>query len=287
MHNKRISAKWKRVGVLMPRPPLNKEKLVETAIKLFSSKGYEATSVRDIAAAMDMTVYNIYHYFGSKEGLLRAILKHHAQLLLDRLREVASHDMDPLERFILLLRIHLHVVGTCPLENKIFLLDNERHSLEGIEENRQVQREILDIDTGGTFTDGFFVSEDKVVTVKVPTTPHELTVCFHECIKAGAERLGLEPEKLLYRTDIVRFSNTIGTNAIIQRNGSKIGLLVTAGMEVKEMTHDSAGVSPLVFSDMVMGLDEEVTESGQVLRSPDEWGTLAAAQALIDRAPAA
>lgn len=131
----------------MPRPPLNKEKLVETAIKLFSSKGYEATSVRDIAAAMEMTVSNIYHYFGSKEGLLRAILKHHAQLLLDHLREVVSRDMDPLERFSLLLRTHLHVVGTRPLENKIFLLDDERLSPEGMEESRQVQREILVIYT--------------------------------------------------------------------------------------------------------------------------------------------
>lgn len=129
----------------MPRPPLNKDKLVDTAIKLFSSKGYEATSVRDIAAAMNMTVSNIYHYFGSKEGLLRAILKHHAQLLLDHLREVVSRDMDPLERFSLLLRTHLHVVGTRPLENKIFLLDDERLSPEGMAESRQVQREILDI----------------------------------------------------------------------------------------------------------------------------------------------
>jgi AcrR family transcriptional regulator len=132
----------------MPRPPLNKEKLVDTAIKLFSSKGYEATSVRDIAAAMNMTVSNIYHYFGSKEGLLRAILKHHAQLLLEHLREVASRDMDPLERFRLLLRTHLHVVGTHSLENKIFLLDDERLSQEGMAESRQVQREVLDIYKG-------------------------------------------------------------------------------------------------------------------------------------------
>jgi len=31
----------------------------------------------------------------------------------------------------------------------------------------------IDIDTGGTFTDGFFVFKDRVETVKVPTTPHD------------------------------------------------------------------------------------------------------------------
>ncbi len=141
----------------------------------------------------------------------------------------------------------------------------------------------IDIDTGGTFTDGFFVKDGEVATVKVSTTPHDLTVCFQECIKAGAVRLGLETGKLLYQTDIVRFSNTIGTNTIIQRNGSKIGLLVTSGMEEIDMISDASGDAPLVFPDMVMGLDEEVSPQGEVLGAPDEEATLAAAQELIDR----
>jgi N-methylhydantoinase A len=141
----------------------------------------------------------------------------------------------------------------------------------------------IDIDTGGTFTDGFFVKDGEVATVKVSTTPHDLTVCFQECIKAGASRLGLETEKLLYQTDIVRFSNTIGTNTIIQRNGSKIGLLVTAGQEEIDMISADSGEAPLVFPDMVMGLDEEVSPTGEVIQAPDEEATLAAAQELIDR----
>jgi AcrR family transcriptional regulator len=129
----------------MARPPLNKDKLVATATELFASKGYQATSVRDIAAAMNMTVSNIYHYFGSKEGLLRAILKHYSQMLLDQLREVAARDMEPLKRFRLLLGTHLKVAGTRPKENKIFLLDDERLSAAGMDDNRQVQREVLRI----------------------------------------------------------------------------------------------------------------------------------------------
>jgi N-methylhydantoinase A/acetophenone carboxylase len=141
----------------------------------------------------------------------------------------------------------------------------------------------IDIDTGGTFTDGFFVTDGQATTIKVPTTPHDLSICFHECIKAGAGRLGLDPTELLYRTDLVRFSNTIGTNTIIQRNGSKIGLLVTAGGEDIDMIHDASGGEPLVFPDMVLGLDEEMTDRGEVVRSPDEADILASAQKLIDR----
>ncbi len=141
----------------------------------------------------------------------------------------------------------------------------------------------IDIDTGGTFTDGYFVQDGRVATVKVPTTPHDLTLCFQECIKAGAGRLGLEAPQLLYQTDIIRFSNTIGTNTIIQRNGSKIGLLVSRGMEAADLAGDGSGKPPLVFPDMVMTLDEAVSDTGEVLKPPDEAATLAAAQELIDR----
>lgn len=141
----------------------------------------------------------------------------------------------------------------------------------------------VDIDTGGTFTDGFFVRDGDVRTVKVPTTPHDLTVCFLECIQAGARAFGREAPELLFETDIIRFSNTIGTNTIIQRNGAKIGLIVTRGMESLAPTARTDGKAPLVYDDMVIGLDEEVDAHGTVVRAPAAKAILEAAQTLIDR----
>ena len=40
----------------------------------------------------------------------------------------------------------------------------------------------IDIDTGGTFTDGFFTFGNEFRTIKTQTTPHNLTICFLECI---------------------------------------------------------------------------------------------------------
>ena len=141
----------------------------------------------------------------------------------------------------------------------------------------------IDIDTGGTFTDGFFVAGDRVETVKVPTTPHDLTVCFLECIQGGAERFGVPVEDLLYDTDIIRFSNTIGTNTIIQRDGTRIGLIVTSGLEGLAPTEDGEGKAPLVLPDMVLGLDEETSPEGEVVRSPEPGEIMALGQQLIDR----
>ena len=44
----------------------------------------------------------------------------------------------------------------------------------------------IDIDNGGTFTDGFFTGDGRMEWVKVDTTPHDLTVCFLQCIEEGA-----------------------------------------------------------------------------------------------------
>jgi N-methylhydantoinase A len=141
----------------------------------------------------------------------------------------------------------------------------------------------IDIDTGGTFTDGFFYYQDKAVAVKVPTTAHDLTVCFLECIKAGADRLGFSVEDLLFDTDIIRFSNTIGTNTIIQRDGSKIGLLVTQGSEDFAPTKTDSNLGPLVEPDMVLGIKEEVSSQGEILSAPDDAAVMQAAQELIDK----
>ncbi len=120
-------------------------------------------------------------------------------------------------------------------------------------------------------------------TVKVSTTPHDLTVCFLECIRAGARRLGVAVEDLLYGADLIRFANTIGTNTIIQRDGSKIGLILTAGREGLVPVHKGDGKSPLIQPDMVFGLEEGVSPDGRLVTVPDEQTALSCAQELIDR----
>lgn len=81
----------------------------------------------------------------------------------------------------------------------------------------------IDIDTGGTFTDGFFTHGKRFETVKVDTTPHDLTVCFMECVKEGAKRFGVrDVMDFLKETDVIRFSTTIGTNTLFGRHRHEV-----------------------------------------------------------------
>jgi N-methylhydantoinase A len=86
---------------------------------------------------------------------------------------------------------------------------------------------MVGIDVGGTFTD-FSVFEETtgaVLALKVPSTPPN----FAEGIRRGLERLAGE-----YRIDLGEIAalvhgTTIAVNTVIQRNGARLGLLVTEG----------------------------------------------------------
>lgn len=129
----------------MGDPQSTKDKLVEVAIDLFATKGFFGSSIRDIAREMDMSIANIYHYFGSKEGLLLAILQHSAESLVTELRKISNSDMEPLAKFRLLLKSHLLMSCARSKESKIYFLDRELLTEEGQEINLGIQREVLGI----------------------------------------------------------------------------------------------------------------------------------------------
>lgn len=51
------------------------ERILATALQLFAIKGYDATSVREICASAGITKPTLYHFFGSKEGVLQALVQ--------------------------------------------------------------------------------------------------------------------------------------------------------------------------------------------------------------------
>jgi N-methylhydantoinase A/oxoprolinase/acetone carboxylase beta subunit len=90
----------------------------------------------------------------------------------------------------------------------------------------------IDIDVGGTLTDGIFSSGDRVVCVKVDSTPHDLTVCLFDCLTQGATQLGFEDlTSFLEQVELLRWSTTITSNVLAELRGPKIGLMVSKGHE--------------------------------------------------------
>ncbi|WP_029921398.1 hydantoinase/oxoprolinase family protein [Nevskia soli] len=89
----------------------------------------------------------------------------------------------------------------------------------------------VSVDIGGTFTDCFVVWGERSIGGKALTTHHNLALGFNEALADACKQLGVEIETLLSEVDSVRYATTLGTNALIERKGPRIGLLVTAGFK--------------------------------------------------------
>jgi N-methylhydantoinase A len=143
------------------------------------------------------------------------------------------------------------------------------------------------IDIGGTFTDGFFTLGDRAVRTKVLTTHHDLSECFIQCVAAGAELLHTDLTRCLSQAATIRLSTTLGTNILLEGNGPSIGLIVTKGAESGLYHGGAAGIPPLLRyiarPEMVIGIEESMTEDGVSRRPPSRADVLAAVRTLIAR----
>ena len=61
--------------VLDAQQATSAERILTTALQLFATKGYDATAVREICEAAGITKPTLYHFFGNKDGVLRALMQ--------------------------------------------------------------------------------------------------------------------------------------------------------------------------------------------------------------------
>lgn len=85
--------------------------IIETAERLFAAKGFDGTSVRDIADAAEINVAMISYYFGSKEKLMEAIFEVKIGKVQMRVEELLKDtSMTPLEKVSILVDEHIERV---------------------------------------------------------------------------------------------------------------------------------------------------------------------------------
>jgi len=59
----------------------SREQILEAALELFSTRGFRATSVRDIAARAEVSTGNVYHHFPDKDTIFRLLLDQYWQAI--------------------------------------------------------------------------------------------------------------------------------------------------------------------------------------------------------------
>ncbi len=106
----------------------SRQEILRTAARLFQQRGYDATSMNDVAAALKLSKGGLYHHFQSKDEILFEIMNHAMQMTEDRVLNPVRGIADPEERLRALIRLHIELVLS-PRDREISVMLHENHPL--------------------------------------------------------------------------------------------------------------------------------------------------------------
>ncbi len=110
-----------------------KEIIMNAAIELFAEKGFEGTSIRDLATKADVNVAMVNYYFGSKDKLFEALLEQKATFMRGRLDEIASNSkLSEIEKIDAIVESYVARILSQPSFHRVLhqeLLMGERETL--------------------------------------------------------------------------------------------------------------------------------------------------------------
>ncbi len=159
---------------------------------------------------------------------------------------------------------------------------------------------LVGVDIGGTFTDCVVIDEGgTVTTAKAPSTPDNFAQGMIDAIAGAADRLGLAADRLYEQVALLSHGTTVGTNAVVQKRGAKIGLITTrghndvihimrgsrgiGGRDVRQVVHfpESRKPDPIVPKRLIAGVSERVDCFGKVVVPLNEAEAEAAIRRLL------
>jgi len=115
---------------------MTRENILHAAALIFQEKGYHATSMQDIANAVDLRKGSLYHYVDSKQDILYTLLDEALSMILERLHQVASLDLAPQEKIRQAMRAYFSFLAENPSLSSVLLL--EYRSLEPVYKKKHI-----------------------------------------------------------------------------------------------------------------------------------------------------
>ena len=127
----------------------------------------------------------------------------------------------------------------------------------------------LGVDVGGTFTDVVLYDSagQRVWLAKTPSTPQDQSVGVIDGIRLAATRADVGLRDL----DAILHGTTVATNAVLERRGALVGLIVTQGF--RQILHLAEAWTPgPLFGFMVYEKPEPLTDTRYVREVPERTG---------------
>ncbi len=82
----------------------NRARILRKALALFMAHGYDGVGVQQLAEAAGVQKPTLYHYFGNKAGILRALLTEYLDPFYQTLAESSARERDPMAALAALAR---------------------------------------------------------------------------------------------------------------------------------------------------------------------------------------
>jgi AcrR family transcriptional regulator len=120
-------------------PDSPRGRLLDHAARLFRQKGYERTTVRDIASAVGIQSGSIFHHFSSKEDILKAVMSEALVYFIEKLRGAIDSAEGPRDKLLACIRSELQFTIGPDTTAVMSLLVSEWRSL-----SEDAQRDILE-----------------------------------------------------------------------------------------------------------------------------------------------
>jgi AcrR family transcriptional regulator len=105
-------------------------RILERAARLIFEKGYEGTSMQDIAGACGLTKAGLYHHVATKEALLIAIMEYGMDLFEEVVLARVEHISDPVERLRKTMAHNIELVLT-DSSKEVTIILHEHQTLTG------------------------------------------------------------------------------------------------------------------------------------------------------------
>ncbi len=96
------------------RKEQRKIEIMDTALKLFSTDGFYAVTIADIAKELGMSVGNIYNYFSSKDALAKELIMYISKILGSNIRQINMEKISAKEKIEKIVRFYFNIAKERP-----------------------------------------------------------------------------------------------------------------------------------------------------------------------------
>ncbi len=106
----------------------SRQEILRTAARLFQQRGYDATSMNDVAAALNLSKGGLYHHFESKDHILFDLMDGAMDITQERVVDEVRKIVDPETALRTLIKLHIEVVLSVR-DREITVMLHENHPL--------------------------------------------------------------------------------------------------------------------------------------------------------------